>query len=231
VDERESVRWRAVPLRVITWNLLHGRALAPAGRSLLAEFTAALAGWEWDVALLQEVPPWWPSLLAERLDADSVQVLTSRNFGLPLRRAAAERWPDVIKSNGGGANAILVRGERVIAHRTLRLRLLPERRWLLAAELGSGTWVATLHASARRERRAREEARVAGRVVREWAGAAPIVLGGDFNVHSLGLEGFAFAGGHDADLIFLRGLVAAGAVEVLERGQLSDHAPVRISAR
>ena len=47
-------------LRVLTWNLMHGRSVPPAGRDLRAEFTAALAGWEWDVALLQEVPPWWP---------------------------------------------------------------------------------------------------------------------------------------------------------------------------
>ena len=40
-------------------------------------------------------------------------VLTSRNLGLPLRRAIASRNPDLLKSNGGGANAILVRGEPI----------------------------------------------------------------------------------------------------------------------
>ena len=45
---------------VLTWNLFHGRAVPPAGRDLLGDFAAALAGWDWDVALLQEVPPWWP---------------------------------------------------------------------------------------------------------------------------------------------------------------------------
>ena len=47
-------------MRVLTWNLFHGRAVPPAGRDLRGEFAAALAGWDWDVALLQEVPPWWP---------------------------------------------------------------------------------------------------------------------------------------------------------------------------
>ena len=37
---------------------------AGAGASCSHEFAAALAGWEWDVALLQEVPPWWPPALA-----------------------------------------------------------------------------------------------------------------------------------------------------------------------
>ena len=48
----------------LTWNLYHGRSPKPVGRSLANEFAAALAGWEWDVALLQEVPPWWPPHLA-----------------------------------------------------------------------------------------------------------------------------------------------------------------------
>ena len=47
-------------MRVLTWNLFHGRSVPDAPRELLAEFAARLAGWEWDVALLQEVPPWWP---------------------------------------------------------------------------------------------------------------------------------------------------------------------------
>src|ERR1700749_3857557 len=98
-------------MRVLTWNLLHGRSVPPAGRELFDEFARALAGWEWDVALLQEVPPWWPAGLGERLRADSRSVLTSRNALLAVRRAVAVRWPDVIKSNGGGANALLVRGD------------------------------------------------------------------------------------------------------------------------
>ena len=99
-----------VSLRVLTWNLMHGRSAPPAGRYLLEEFAAALGRWEWDLALLQEVPPWWPAELGSRLGAASALVLTSRNLGLALRRAVAIRRPDLIKSNGGGCNAILVRG-------------------------------------------------------------------------------------------------------------------------
>lgn len=116
-------------MRVLVWNLFHGRADPPAGRPLLREFAAALAGWEWDVALLQEVPPWWAPLLAGHCDADVRTALTSRNQLLPLRRAIASRAPDRLKSNGGGANAILVRAPWTItAHGRRRLRLRPERR-------------------------------------------------------------------------------------------------------
>jgi len=86
-------------LRVLSWNLKHGRSMPPAGRDLLPEFTAALREWDWDVALLQEVPPWWPRSLADSLDSEERTVLTSRNGRLALRQAVATRWPDVIKSN------------------------------------------------------------------------------------------------------------------------------------
>src|SRR5262249_57493866 len=109
----------------------------------------ALAGWEWDVALLQEVPPWWPPLLAAALDVSERHVLTSRNALRALRRAVARRWPDVIKANGGGANAILVAPQRgpVVEHRMRRLSLLPERRWVHAVRLDT-LWLANLHTQA-----------------------------------------------------------------------------------
>ncbi len=210
---------KAVTLRVLTWNLKHGRAVPSAGRNLFDEFAGALAGWEWDVALLQEVPPWWPARLAE----EHALVLTSRNAGLGLRRAAAERWPDVIKSNGGGCNATLTRhGRRIVARRAACLRLLPERRWLLGVRLDNGLWIGNLHASGRG---VAEVARSA-RVLRDWAGDGPIVLGGDFNLSRFELPGFVFAGGHDVDHVLLRGVTAVAPGDVLERGHLSDHAPV-----
>src|SRR5947207_10519974 len=140
-------------MRVLTWNLFHGRARPPAGRSLEREFAAALAGWEWDVALLQEVPPWWPARLAAEHDV----ALTSRNALLPLRRALAERRPDLMRSGGGSANAILVRApERITARARRRLRLWPERRVVHAVRLEpSGVWVANLHAQVHSELRAR----------------------------------------------------------------------------
>lgn len=212
-------------MRVLTWNLLHGRSVPPARRELFGEFAGALAGWEWDVALLQEVPPWWPSLLAERLGAEQRLVLTSRNALLPLRRAVAVRWPDLIKSNGGGANAILVRGDAVLEHRVRRLCLWPERRWVQGVRLrDAGLWVANLHGGG-----AIRDARRAAASALAWAGEARVVLGGDFNIRDLSLEGFDRAGGHGVDLVFARGLTATGETEVFDRGPLSDHAPVLVT--
>jgi endonuclease/exonuclease/phosphatase (EEP) superfamily protein YafD len=54
------------------------------------------------------------------------------------------------------------------------------------------------------------------------------VLGGDFNLHSLALQGFIHAGGFEADHVFVRGLEPVG-YELLERGTLSDHTPVLVT--
>jgi endonuclease/exonuclease/phosphatase family metal-dependent hydrolase len=223
----------AMGLRVLTWNLKHGQAEPPAGRELAEEFAAALAGWSWDIALLQEVPPWWPAELGARLGAEPRRVLTSRNSGLPVRRVLARRWPDLMKSSGGGANAILVRGRAILAHRTLRLCRLPERRWLHAVRLGDGTgggvWVGNLHLTVRDAPAAHREAQMAAAGLRGWAAGEPAVLGGDFNVRGLELAGFARAAEHDVDYVFARGLTGEAAASVIDRGRLSDHAPVLVT--
>jgi endonuclease/exonuclease/phosphatase family metal-dependent hydrolase len=218
-------------VRVITWNLFHGRALPPAGRSLLAEFADALAAWEWDVALLQEVPPWWPPALAAAAGAEQRSVLTSRNELLPLRRWAAERWPDVVKSAGGGANAILVRG-RIHEHRAWTLRRWPERRVVHAVRLDGSLHAANLHASqSRRDRPAADLARAVAHV-EAWAPSGPLILGGDLNQRGRPVPpGYAHVAGHSVDHILLRGLEPEGPAEVLERGSLSDHAPLAVSVR
>lgn len=206
-------------LRVLTWNLKHGRSVPPAGHDLFTEFADALDSWRWDVALLQEVPPWWPA----RLAPEHRLVLTSRNSLLPLRRVIAERHPDLIKSNGGGSNAILVHGLTIEAHRVQRLAGFPERRWMHAVRAG-GVWIANLHIAV-----SVHQAQRAGRTALAWAGDLPIVLGGDFNLRSVRLDGFEWAGGSHVDHVLVHGLRPAGECEVLDRGRLSDHAPVLVA--
>ena len=93
-------------MRVLTWNLFHGRAVR-GRRPLLAKYATTIAGSEW-IALLQEGPQWWPPILAAAAGATAAAP-TSRNSWLPLRRAIASRAPDLLKADGGGANAILAR--------------------------------------------------------------------------------------------------------------------------
>jgi endonuclease/exonuclease/phosphatase family metal-dependent hydrolase len=213
-------------VRVFSWNLFHGRAVPPAHRSLAREFAATLAGWEWDVALLQEVPPWWPGPLAEASHARERHVLTARNALLPLRRFVAERWPDVAKSQGGGCNAILVRGDAIASHRVVELRARPERRVAHGVELASGVTVVNLHATAHDPERAQQDLDGA---IAAWATAAPLVLGGDLNLRQPQAPGFAHAAARDVDHVLARGLIATGEATTLDRGELSDHPPLAVS--
>jgi endonuclease/exonuclease/phosphatase family metal-dependent hydrolase len=219
-------------MRVLTWNLFHGRSVPDTHRSLLPEFAAALAGWDWDVALLQEVPPWWPRALARACGAEERSVLTSRNALLPLRRSVARRRPDVIKSNGGGANAILVRGRAIDDHARLRLRVWPERRVLHAVRLGTA-WVGNVHASTHPPERTRTDLTCAGEALARWAGDdGAAVLGGDANIAEALVPGFTDIGGNRIDRFFTRGPIAVAAPPaVLAHGDLSDHAPVLVALR
>ena len=216
-------------LRVLTWNLFHGRSKPETRRSLLPEFSAMLAGWEWDVALLQEVPPWWPEPLARASGASMRMALTSRNLLPPLQRLIADRRPDLLKSGAGGSNAILVRGRAIREHRIRRLRLLPERRVAHGVLLDDGWWVTNLHAQAHLEARAQADLDLAADATTLWAAGAPTVLGGDLNLRGAPTAfGFAHLAGHFVDHVLGRGLTVVEAGRTLDRGTLSDHAPVTV---
>ena len=210
-----------------------------AGRALGGEFSAMLARWEWDVALLQEVPPWWVPRLAGAAGAEHRTALTSRNSALALRRRLADRWPDLIKSNGGGSNAILARGA-IVEHHALTLRRWPERRVAQLVRLGDGTCVVNFHASARVELAEQELERLWGRAL-AWASEAPLIFGGDLNLRSPvpPNSDIVHLASRDVDHIFARGAELSSEADLLdrqltlgeERIELSDHVPLLAFAR
>lgn len=217
-------------MRVLTWNLFHGRAVPPRDEDLLDAFASRLAGWRWDVALLQEVPPWWPASLARACDAQVRFALTSRNALLPVRRFVASRRPELTRANGGGCNALLVRGlGGVRAHARARLCVWPERRVVHAVRVDDGLWFANVHCSTHPPRARRDLADACARAVR-WAGDEPLVFGGDLNVRDARLDGLEHAGASHVDHIFARGIACAHTrAETLDRGPLSDHAPLLVT--
>ena len=214
---------------VLTWNLFHGRAEPAAGRPLATEFAGALAGWEWDVALLQEVPPWWPAPLAAAIGSTARMALTSRNSYLPVRRAIGSRNPDLLTANGGGCNAILVRGGSIGEHRTRELTKSPERRVVHGIALASSGWMVNLHASTHPPEQRDADVATAAATALEWAAGAPLVLGGDFNARHPELPQLQHVGGSWVDHVFTDGWPATSAAEVLDAGPLSDHKPLRVA--
>ena len=210
---------------------------------------SALAREEWDIALLQEAPPRWFDSLHARLGAQGHMVLTSRNFGSAIRGWIADRRPDLIKSNEGGSNQLLVREPwRIAGTDRLTLARWPERRRATRARLerdGTALTVVNLHASANRPEAAARELRRAA----EWAGEGPLLLGGDLNLRPAAQPaifeelrdrfGLAPATGPDAiDHLLARGLEVVEPPHRLPperreldskegtRLRLSDHAPV-----
>ena len=199
-----------MPIRVLSWNLYHGRDFPPdpalfttrsrllcttergsthaqVNRPLLDEFAATLDGFEWLVALLQEAPPRWFVPLARGVRASGVRVLTSRNLVPPLQALLGDWNPDLLASSEGGSNQILVRHPaRVVEHRRLTLARWPEQRRMQWARLdlpGAGALcVANLHASAGMARKAAAEVVRAAEAAVEWSGADPLVFGGDLNL-------------------------------------------------
>ncbi|MEA2466732.1 MAG: hypothetical protein QOJ57_858 [Thermoleophilaceae bacterium] len=174
-------------MRAVTWNLLHGRSIPPAPKPLLPEFVRALDSVEWGIALLQEAPPRWRQALGRELGAESAITLTSRNFGAPIRSWIADRWPNLIKSNEGGSNQLLVRPPwRIVETREHTLTRCPERRRMLWARLegpdGAELAVANLHGSVGSVRGAPEQVLRAAAQAVEWAGHLPLLFGGDLNL-------------------------------------------------
>ena len=194
-------------MRVLSWNLYHGRDFPPdralltwrsrllrvtevgathaqVNRPLLDEFVEVMARLEWHVALLQEAPPRWFRLLAARLGASGALALTSRNLLPACQRRLADWNPDLLASCEGGSNQLLARG-RILEVRRMTLARLPERRRMLWArvELPDGRLcVANLHASAGLPLRAAVELEAAAERAVAWAGGDPLIFGGDLNV-------------------------------------------------
>jgi endonuclease/exonuclease/phosphatase family metal-dependent hydrolase len=216
-------------LRVLTWNLFHGRSKPESARSLLPDFAARLAGWEWDVALLQEVLPWWPPELGRATGASARMALTSRNVLPPLQRLFVESRPDVFKSWAGGCNAILVRGQAIREHRSRLLRILPERRVAHGVRLEDGTWVTNLHAQVHGERHAQADLDLAAEATTGWAAGAPTLIGGDLNLRGEPTAfGYRHLAGHWVDHVLARGFTVVERGRALDRGTLSDHAPMAV---
>ncbi|MDP9135263.1 MAG: endonuclease/exonuclease/phosphatase family protein [Actinomycetota bacterium] len=268
-------------MRLLTWNLFHGRDCPPnpalstwrsrllrrderdathvqVNKPLSAELESLLAGWEWDVALLQEAPPRWLAGLERASGARGLRDLTSRNSFASLRARLADWNPDLMRSAEGGSNMLLARPPaRIVATAAATLATSPERRRMSMARLAlpgeRRLVVACLHLSVPRTGQGTAEALRAAELATAWAAGDPVILGGDFNLrpahHRTAFDdlrdrfGFEPPTGPKA----IDHLLAAGPLDVVARPvalaaaerevkgpgglaiRLSDHAPVLAS--
>ena len=252
----------------MSWNLFHGRDAPPEsdlggmrarafGRTergqthlqvstdLADEFHSLIAESSWDVCLLQECPPRWRGSLESACAARSYRSRTSRNWFGPVSGALARKRPDLIASWEGGSNLILARGSAggIVVGESMTLAWLPERRTMALARLDCGLVVGCMHLSTDRAK-ASSEALLAATAAIGWAGGAPLVFGGDFNLRpgtdssyetleEMGLEG-ALSG--SIDQLLVSGVQAEKPRQWRESERevviddlalrLSDHAPV-----
>jgi endonuclease/exonuclease/phosphatase family metal-dependent hydrolase len=153
--------------------------------------------------------------------------LTSRNGLLPARRAIAARNPDLLAAAGGGSNALLVRGARIVEHRTRVLTRRPERRVMHGVRIDGFGWVVNLHASTHPPAQRRADLLGAAETALAWAAGAPLLFGGDLNATRPVMPGLTHIGGHHVDHFFVAGGLAGSTVELLDAAPLSDHRPLR----
>jgi endonuclease/exonuclease/phosphatase family metal-dependent hydrolase len=175
--------WRSRLLRMTERNTTHVQV----NRDLLPEFARLLAEAEWDVALLQECPPRFATLLARACEAESHRVLTSRNSFGPLRTFAASLNPDLIASAEGGSNLTLVRATGPLGGIAERRELTihsgrPERRAMAFTRTARGICVANLHATNGHPALATEDVLRAAEAASGWAGKSPLLFCGDLNL-------------------------------------------------
>jgi endonuclease/exonuclease/phosphatase (EEP) superfamily protein YafD len=195
-------------IKAMTWNLFHGRDWPPepdlqvrarkgnwrrgprlgknyeqANWDLFDEFAALIAGVDWDVATFQEFPPGWRGRLADACGAEAHRALSGRNWLQPITSLIGRWRPDLIGAWEGGSNTTLMRpGAGRIAERVrVVLTRTPELRVMALTRLSSGLCVANLHVSTKWSS-AESELIAAGHRASNFAGTAPLLFAGDFNV-------------------------------------------------
>ena len=146
-----------------------------------------------------------------------------------MRVAIASRNPDLLKSNGGGANAILVRRGTIAEHRERELTKRPERRVMHGVALRDAGWVTNLHGSTHPPEQRRADLFLAAETALGWSGSGPLVFGGDLNSTQPAMPGLTHVAGHHVDHVMVAGRAADGRGEVLDAGPLSDHKPLLVT--
>ncbi|MEO6858230.1 MAG: hypothetical protein ABI323_06540 [Solirubrobacteraceae bacterium] len=201
-------------LRVLSWTLRPGNARSQ-------DLAAALAGWEWDVALLRHLPSQWALPVATALDSEFRCTPRSAGRDSLLRRLLSASPQRV---DGSGSDAILARRDRVVAEWPVDRRR-PTRTGIHAARLACGLWIGNL----RDQDLGTDDVRA---LLTEASGDAVALAGpsrADSGEHDAmtGLDEVAQGGGDT--LWATRDLVPVSGTEVLAGGAVRGHPPLAIT--
>jgi hypothetical protein len=204
-------------IRLLTWNLFHGRDWPPEPElqvrarkgnwrrgprlgseyeqtnwDLFDHFATFIDGVTWDAAFFQEFPPSWRGRMARACRADAHRALSGRNWLQPITSLIGRWRPDLIGSWEGGSNVTLARGAAgpIAERERIVLTRRPELRVMALTRLQSGLCLANVHVSTKPSSAEAELIAAAERAT-SFAGSAPLVLGGDFNVRPRESQVFA----------------------------------------
>jgi endonuclease/exonuclease/phosphatase (EEP) superfamily protein YafD len=192
----------------MTWNLFHGRDWPPEPElqvhahkgnfrrgprlgkeyeqtnwDLFDEFASLIDSVDWDIALFQEFPPSWKARMARACGAEPHRALSGRNWLQPITSLIGRWRPDLLGAWEGGSNTTYVRRRAggIAERRRVVLTRRPELRVMALTRLDAGPCIANLHVSTKPSSAELELLEGAERAV-AFAGRAPLIFGGDFNV-------------------------------------------------
>ena len=214
---------------VLTWNLFHGRSVPDAPRELLRRVRRARSpAGSGTSRCCRRCRRGGRRRSGARAGASARTALTSRNWLLPRRalgRAAPPR-PHQVLGRRRQRDPRARRGGRR-APRCARCARGPSGAWCTACAWSAAGGSATCTPRRTPRRARRPTSRCAAATAIAWAAGAPVVLGGDLNTRApAGARASTHAAGHSVDHVFARRLRAGGPGRTLDRGRLSDHAPV-----
>jgi hypothetical protein len=204
----EAADTTRVQLTAMTWNVFHGRDWPPEPElqirarkgnwrrgprrgetyeqvnwDLFDAFASLIKDVDWGVALFQEFPPGWRGRMAEACGAEPHRALSGRNWLQPLTSLIGRWRPDLLGAWEGGSNTTLVRptAGKIAERDRVVLTRAPELRVMALTRLDTGLCVANMHVSTKHSS-AEGELIAAAEQASGFAGRAPLIFGGDFNV-------------------------------------------------
>ncbi len=188
-------------VRVLTWNLYHGRAVPPAGRALLG----CVRGRAGELGVGRRAAPGGPAVVARPARGVRRRRRAARADLAQPRPSAAPRDRGPRPGPAGRQRRRRERDprarERSASTAPCCCAGCPSAGCAHGVRLADGTWVVNVHAHNTPPERALADCERARAAALGWAAGAPLVLGGDLNLRRPVLAGLRHVAGNHVDHI------------------------------